>query len=188
MYVPAAPCGPQSAMLRIKTIARELKMSEPTVKRALRDLDAGFLLKVTRRRQNGGQSSNLYILKSVEKSVTHVENAKAGDKGVASAQTNAATAAAPQDDMGGAADLDCEEGAGNAPLAPACPSDSDIISGQPSRHLTARVAAAFSSIPNALLRTFSFFSVRFLPVHTAFLVFVAPSPGYEFTPQRELTS
>ena len=54
----------------IRIIARDLKMSEPTVKRALRDLVmAGFVQKETRWRENDGQSSNLYILKHVEKSV-----------------------------------------------------------------------------------------------------------------------
>ncbi|HEX2938960.1 MAG TPA: helix-turn-helix domain-containing protein, partial [Ruminiclostridium sp.] len=54
----------------IRTIAKDLKMSEPTVKRALRDLVlAGFVKKETRWRENGGQSSNLYILSTVEKPV-----------------------------------------------------------------------------------------------------------------------
>ena len=54
----------------IRTIAKDLKMSEPTVKRALRDLvAAGFVKKETRWRANGGQSSNLYILSHVDNAV-----------------------------------------------------------------------------------------------------------------------
>lgn len=47
----------------IKTIAAELSLSRSTVKRALDDLcRAGFLVKESRWRENGGRSSNLYRL------------------------------------------------------------------------------------------------------------------------------
>ena len=45
----------------IPTIARDLKLSESTVRRALEDLKKAELLeKYTRRRENGGCTSNLY--------------------------------------------------------------------------------------------------------------------------------
>ncbi|OQB13438.1 MAG: hypothetical protein BWY15_01735 [Firmicutes bacterium ADurb.Bin193] len=47
----------------IKTICKETKLSRSTVKRALGDLERnGFIIKDTRLRPNGGQSSNLYLL------------------------------------------------------------------------------------------------------------------------------
>jgi len=47
----------------IKTIARELKLSRSTVKRALDDLyRAGLVSREPRRRENGSLSSNLYRL------------------------------------------------------------------------------------------------------------------------------
>lgn len=47
----------------IKTIARELKLSRSTVKRALEDLcRAGLIAKAPRWRENGSLSSNLYRL------------------------------------------------------------------------------------------------------------------------------
>jgi len=49
----------------IGTIARELKLSSSTVKRAITDLEkAGYLRKEQRWRGNGGKSSNLYFLTS----------------------------------------------------------------------------------------------------------------------------
>ena len=48
----------------IPTIARELKLSQSTVRRALRDLrKAGLLTTEQRLRDNGGKSSLLYTLK-----------------------------------------------------------------------------------------------------------------------------
>lgn len=45
----------------IGTIARELKLSRSTVKRAIADLEkAGRLFKTQRWREKGGKSSNLY--------------------------------------------------------------------------------------------------------------------------------
>lgn len=45
----------------IGTIARELKLSRSTVKRAIADLEkAGHLFKEQRWRESGGKSSNLY--------------------------------------------------------------------------------------------------------------------------------
>ncbi|MEY8357159.1 helix-turn-helix domain-containing protein [Lachnospiraceae bacterium 54-53] len=49
----------------IGTIARELKLSRSTVKRAIADLEkASYLHKEQRWRENGGKSSNLYFLTS----------------------------------------------------------------------------------------------------------------------------
>ncbi|GKX31363.1 hypothetical protein SH1V18_38430 [Vallitalea longa] len=51
----------------IKTIAKECSISERTVRRALKDLvDVGLLKKEIRWRENGGQSSNLYILQNLK--------------------------------------------------------------------------------------------------------------------------
>jgi DNA-binding MarR family transcriptional regulator len=48
----------------IGTIAKELKLSRSTVKRAIVDLEkAGYLSKKQRWRENGGKSSLLYTLK-----------------------------------------------------------------------------------------------------------------------------
>lgn len=47
----------------IPTIARDLKLSESTTRRAIHDLKkAGLLQKESRYRENGGCSSNLYQL------------------------------------------------------------------------------------------------------------------------------
>lgn len=47
----------------ISTIARELKLSRSTVKRAIVDLEKnGYLRKEQRWRENGGKSSNMYYL------------------------------------------------------------------------------------------------------------------------------
>ena len=47
----------------IPTMARELKMSESTIRRALRDLvREGFLVIEERQRESGANSSNLYTL------------------------------------------------------------------------------------------------------------------------------
>ena len=48
----------------IGTIARELKLSRSTVKRAISDLEqSGHLRKEQRWRENGGKSSNMYYIK-----------------------------------------------------------------------------------------------------------------------------
>ena len=47
----------------IGTIAKELKLSRSTVKRALADLEkSGYLRKEQRWRENGGKSSNMFYL------------------------------------------------------------------------------------------------------------------------------
>jgi len=47
----------------IGTIARELKLSRSTIKRAIADLEkSGFLRKEQRWRENGGKSSNMYYI------------------------------------------------------------------------------------------------------------------------------
>lgn len=49
----------------IKTIAADLKLSRSTVKRALTDLERyGYLDKSMRYRENGSNTSNLYMIKS----------------------------------------------------------------------------------------------------------------------------
>lgn len=56
----------------IPTMARQLHISESTVKRALKELEgAGYIVKSTRWRDNGGQSSNLYQLSAP--AMTHPE-------------------------------------------------------------------------------------------------------------------
>lgn len=53
----------------IGTIARELKLSRSTVKRAITDLEqSGRLRKEQRWRENGGKSSNLYFIKQPDSS------------------------------------------------------------------------------------------------------------------------
>jgi DNA-binding MarR family transcriptional regulator len=53
----------------IGTIARELKLSRSTVKRALSDLErSGYLRKEQRWRENGGKSSNMFYLKKASTS------------------------------------------------------------------------------------------------------------------------
>lgn len=49
----------------IKTIAADLKLSQSTVKRALADLERyGYLERSMRYRENGSNTSNLYVVKS----------------------------------------------------------------------------------------------------------------------------
>ena len=53
----------------IGTIARELKLSRSTVKRALDDLEkSGYLRKELRWRENGGKSSNMFYLRKSDTS------------------------------------------------------------------------------------------------------------------------
>ncbi len=48
----------------VKTIARDLDVSESTVRRALRELESkGYLKKEQRYRKNNGNTSNMYFLK-----------------------------------------------------------------------------------------------------------------------------
>ncbi len=50
----------------IKTIAKDTSMSVSTVKRAMADLiKAGFLKKESSFRDNGGQTSNRYLIKKI---------------------------------------------------------------------------------------------------------------------------
>ncbi len=50
----------------VKTISREIKLSISTVRRAINDLETKKLLtKESRRRNNGGTSSNLYKLEVI---------------------------------------------------------------------------------------------------------------------------
>jgi len=68
----------------IPTIARETGLSERTVQRALKDLcEEMFVKKSPRYRENGGQSSNLYILLiEDDKKVDEYDNQKNIDKHV----------------------------------------------------------------------------------------------------------
>lgn len=53
----------------IGTIARDLKLSRSTVKRAIADLEtSGYLRKEQRWRENGGKSSNMFYLKKIDSS------------------------------------------------------------------------------------------------------------------------
>lgn len=53
----------------IGTIAKELKLSRSTVKRAIADLEkSGLLRKEQRWRENGGKSSNLFYLTQLDSS------------------------------------------------------------------------------------------------------------------------
>ena len=48
----------------IRRIAEDLRLSRTTVKRALRELEqSGYLRRIQRIRENGGSTSNLYIVK-----------------------------------------------------------------------------------------------------------------------------
>ena len=48
----------------IRRIASDLRLSETTVKRALRELErSGYIQRNQRKRENGGWTSNLYLLK-----------------------------------------------------------------------------------------------------------------------------
>ena len=47
----------------ISTICSDMKLSRSTVKRAIKDLEkGGFVIRVRRYRDNGGCTSNLYVL------------------------------------------------------------------------------------------------------------------------------
>lgn len=53
----------------IGTVAKELKLSRSTVKRAVADLEkSGYLRKEQRWRENGGKSSNMFYLTKVDSS------------------------------------------------------------------------------------------------------------------------
>ncbi len=53
----------------IGTVAKALKLSRSTVKRALNDLEnSGYIVKEQRWRENGGKSSNMFYLKKVDSS------------------------------------------------------------------------------------------------------------------------
>ena len=61
-----APLEPQS-IPSVPTIARQTKLSEATVHRAIKDLEKeGFLYVTGRQRPNGADSSNLYTLTDAE--------------------------------------------------------------------------------------------------------------------------
>ncbi len=63
IYFAARANKPGICWPAIPTIARDLKLSESTTRRAIRDLKkAGLLQKESRYRENGGCSSNLFRL------------------------------------------------------------------------------------------------------------------------------
>ena len=64
MYLSGRADKNNSCFPAIKTIARELSISPSTVKRALKDLETtGYIDRIARHREKGGNTSNLYILK-----------------------------------------------------------------------------------------------------------------------------
>lgn len=63
MYLQDRANKDSSCWPAIKTIARDLKLSRSTVKRALRDLEqGGYLKKQVRFRKNGSYTSNFYVI------------------------------------------------------------------------------------------------------------------------------
>ena len=63
MYLQDRMDAQQQCWPSIPRIAADLRLSETTVKRALRELENGrYIRKGQRRRENGGYTSNLYTL------------------------------------------------------------------------------------------------------------------------------
>lgn len=86
----------------IPTIAKETGMSERTVQRALKELcEEGYVEKSHRYRENGGQSSNLYKLKTEENNKADVVNLKAesADKKVSGDKNESPEVASYQQEM-----------------------------------------------------------------------------------------
>lgn len=64
MYLQDRMNGQQQCWPSIPRIAADLRLSESTVKRALRELERqGYINRYRRKRENGGWTSNLYLLK-----------------------------------------------------------------------------------------------------------------------------
>lgn len=64
MYLQDRMNGQRQCWPGIPRIAGDLRLSETTVKRALRELErSGYIQRKQRKRENGGWTSNLYLLK-----------------------------------------------------------------------------------------------------------------------------
>ena len=64
MYLQDRMDGQRQCWPSIPRIAADLRLSESTVKRALRELERqGYINRYRRKRENGGWTSNLYLLK-----------------------------------------------------------------------------------------------------------------------------
>lgn len=64
MYLQDRMDGQRQCWPSISRIAADLRLSETTVKRALRELEQqGYINRYRRKRENGGWTSNLYLLK-----------------------------------------------------------------------------------------------------------------------------
>ena len=64
MYLQDRMNGQRQCCPGIPRIAGDLRLSETTVKRALRELErSGYIQRKQRKRENGGWTSNLYLLK-----------------------------------------------------------------------------------------------------------------------------
>ena len=64
MYLQDRMNGQRQCWPGIPRIAGDLHLSETTVKRALRELErSGYIQREQRKRENGGWTSNLYLLK-----------------------------------------------------------------------------------------------------------------------------
>ena len=64
MYLQERMDGQRQCWPSIPRIAADLRLSESTVKRALRELERqGYINRYRRKRENGGWTSNLYLLK-----------------------------------------------------------------------------------------------------------------------------
>ncbi len=64
MYLKYRANKKNKCFLSIKTIAKDISLSETTVKKSIKMLEKEEVIeKVNRTRANGGKSSNLYILK-----------------------------------------------------------------------------------------------------------------------------
>ena len=64
MYLRDRMNGQRQCWPGIARIAGDLRLSRSTVKRALKELErSGYLLRERRNRENGGNTSNLYLVK-----------------------------------------------------------------------------------------------------------------------------
>lgn len=183
----------------IRTIAKDLKMSEPTVKRALRDLVlAGFVKKETRWRENGGQSSNLYILSTVEKPVENAvedvdnspeDNISCSDQTEDICQNEIAdTISEKQLPEAGENISKYEETCQSEPLNLSeshisvdgnKPVSNEVSPIQNDKAITGHSSTLFQSVR----RIFSKAKTKF----SALLGYMTPAPGHEFTPKVNLS-
>jgi Predicted transcriptional regulator len=177
----------------IRTIAKDLKMSEPTVKRALRDLvAAGFVKKETRWRANGGQSSNLYILSHVEKTVeTPVETVEIPeDKApVDTEPRNEATCF--ELESANAGEQKVQDRVNSEQEKPKTEEVKQIATDTPQNTIAAAEESdnstvkrgKYSAILQTVLRKIQQFSAKIPSFNRS----VIPAPGHEFTPKVNLS-